>query len=443
MADTNLSKRQEAVYNYLKKVISRSFPPTVREICEATGISSTSTVHAALSVLEEKGYIIRDAKSSRGIRLAGTENTSLVPVIGRVSAGVPILAVEQIEGYIPFPVTYERSEELFALSVKGLSMRDAGTHDGIRHEGLDAVVVADALHDVSRIPCLEKGDGQPREFGKEAVDERDADERSALQREPSAQQVVAQLPQGEHQLGKQHQRNDIQALVADATIHHVLRKERQRHAEEAAYGHGSQYAEQRLGMWQHMLEQVGPGELHFALAVQPSECFGGCQYQGMSSPSLLLLPMLQELLAAVVQESVCRVYHHGLFLPAPQVLSDAGEHHKVVSPPVHDARFLYLLQFLPRQAEGTSLHPELFRRRLQFEERGTLVAASGHLLHGSGREVLAVVAEDDAETSGSAIGMIMLFVKMVFGHENFSLLIELLFGCKSSRITRASSFLYT
>ena len=294
--------------------------------------------------------------------------------------------------------------------------RDAGTHDGIRHEGLDAVVVADALHDVSCIPCLEKGNGQPCEFGKEAVDERDADERSALQREPSAQQVVAQLPQGEHQLGKQHQRNDIQVFVADATIHHVLRKERQRHAEEAAYGHGSQYAEQRLGMWQHMLEQVGPGELHFVLAVQPSECFGRCQYQGMSSPSLLLLPVLQELLAAVVQESVCRVYHHGLLLPAPQVLADAGEHHKVVSPPVHDARFLHLLQFLPRQAEGTSLHPELFRRRLQFEERGTLMAASGHLLHGSGREVLAVVAEDDAEAGGSAIGMIMLFVKMVFGH---------------------------
>ena len=64
MADTNLSKRQEAVYNYLKKVISRSFPPTVREICEATGISSTSTVHAALSVLEEKGYIARVADNN-------------------------------------------------------------------------------------------------------------------------------------------------------------------------------------------------------------------------------------------------------------------------------------------------------------------------------------------------------------------------------------------
>lgn len=166
MADTNLSKRQEAVYNYLKKVMSKSFPPTVREICEATGISSTSTVHSALSVLEERGYIIRDAKSSRGIRLAGTENTSMVPVIGRVSAGVPILAVEQIEGYIPFPVTNERSDELFALSVKGLSMRDAGILDGDiiianrELESRDGDIVVALIEDEATVKRLVKKNGQ-------------------------------------------------------------------------------------------------------------------------------------------------------------------------------------------------------------------------------------------------------------------------------------------
>ncbi len=166
LADMSLNKRQEAVYNYLKKVMSKSFPPTVREICEATGISSTSSVHGILSALEEKGYIIRDAKSSRGIRLAGTENTSMVPIVGRVSAGVPILAVEQIEGYIPFPATYERSEELFALSVKGLSMRDAGILDGDiiiadrELEAMDGDIVVALMEDEATVKRLVKKRGE-------------------------------------------------------------------------------------------------------------------------------------------------------------------------------------------------------------------------------------------------------------------------------------------
>ena len=130
MSRTQLSEKQMSVYNYLKKAMNGSIPPTVREICEATGIRSTSTVHAVLSALEENGYITRDSKTSRGIRLAGTADSSMVPLVGRVTAGQPILAVEEIEGYIPCPISSERSDGLFALRVQGLSMRDAGILDG-------------------------------------------------------------------------------------------------------------------------------------------------------------------------------------------------------------------------------------------------------------------------------------------------------------------------
>ncbi len=166
MAKTELSKRQELVYNYLKKTMSGSVPPTVREICEATGISSTSTVHAVLSRLEEKGYIERDAKSSRSIRLVGTENTSMVPVIGRITAGKPILAVEEIEGFIPYPVSYERSESLFALNVVGLSMRDAGILDGDiiiadrELESRDGDIVVALMDDEATVKRLVKKQGK-------------------------------------------------------------------------------------------------------------------------------------------------------------------------------------------------------------------------------------------------------------------------------------------
>ena len=130
MSRTQLSEKQMSVYNYLKKAMNGSIPPTVREICEATGIRSTSTVHAVLSALEKNGYITRDSKTSRGIRLTGTAETSMVPLVGRVTAGQPILAVEEIEGYIPCPISSERSDGLFALRVLGLSMRDAGILDG-------------------------------------------------------------------------------------------------------------------------------------------------------------------------------------------------------------------------------------------------------------------------------------------------------------------------
>ncbi len=128
MSKTPLTEKQQLVYSYLVKELSGGLPPTVREICNATGIKSTSTVHAILSALEEEGYIIRDAKNSRSIRLDMEFESAMVPLVGKITAGKPILAVEEIEDYIPYPS--RDAEGLFALKVVGLSMRDAGILDG-------------------------------------------------------------------------------------------------------------------------------------------------------------------------------------------------------------------------------------------------------------------------------------------------------------------------
>ncbi len=128
MSKSPLNENQTAVYNFLIKKMQEGFPPTVREICEATGIRSTSTVHAILLKLQEAGYIERNAKYSRAIKVEAPCVSSPVPLVGKITAGQPILAVEQIEDYIPFPT--KDAEGLFALKVVGRSMINAGIMDG-------------------------------------------------------------------------------------------------------------------------------------------------------------------------------------------------------------------------------------------------------------------------------------------------------------------------
>ncbi|MBR5922502.1 MAG: repressor LexA [Clostridia bacterium] len=123
-----LSDNQKKVYKFLVERLSGGLPPTVREICEATGLHSTSSVHGILNFLEENDYITRDAKFSRAIRLSGDFDSSMVPLVGKITAGQPILAVEQIEDYIPYPT--RNADGLFALKVVGLSMKNAGILDG-------------------------------------------------------------------------------------------------------------------------------------------------------------------------------------------------------------------------------------------------------------------------------------------------------------------------
>ncbi|MBQ8550254.1 MAG: transcriptional repressor LexA [Clostridia bacterium] len=163
MQDTPLTPKQTDVYNFLVRELSGGLPPTVREICRATGIKSTSSVHAILETLEEYGYITRDKHNSRAIRITAASDSSLVPVVGRITAGQPILAVEEIEDYIPYP--QKDSEGLFALRVVGLSMRDAGILDGdiiIADKNLswrsgDIVVAMDGDDATVKRLLLEKG----------------------------------------------------------------------------------------------------------------------------------------------------------------------------------------------------------------------------------------------------------------------------------------------
>lgn len=125
-----LTKSQAKVFDFLKESIADGITPSVREICLATGLSSTSTVHSHLKSLEELGYITRTTGLNRSIRIVCEEKASQVPVIGKVTAGVPILAFEDISGYVPFPESKRKGRELFALNVVGESMKDIGILDG-------------------------------------------------------------------------------------------------------------------------------------------------------------------------------------------------------------------------------------------------------------------------------------------------------------------------
>ena len=127
-----LVKKEKEVYEFIKNQIElEGYPPSVREICAAVGLSSPSTVQRYINSLEEKGYIVKGGSKKRAITLPKQENeveVMSVPIVGTVAAGQPILAVEEIVDYIPYPT--KDAEGLFALKVVGLSMRDAGILDG-------------------------------------------------------------------------------------------------------------------------------------------------------------------------------------------------------------------------------------------------------------------------------------------------------------------------
>lgn len=126
-----ISATQKKIYEFLVERSQGGVPPSIREIGAAVGLKSTSTVHAHLLALEKAGYILRDPLLKRAIRILGQEeNFTQVPLIGTVTAGIPILAVEQIEGYIPYGGRVSRDKPLFALKVRGESMLWAGIHDG-------------------------------------------------------------------------------------------------------------------------------------------------------------------------------------------------------------------------------------------------------------------------------------------------------------------------
>lgn len=128
--------KQEAIYEFIKEQSrEKGYPPSVREICNAVGLRSTSTVHGHLKKLEEKGFIRRDPTKPRAIEVL--EHSIIkkemldIPVVGTVTAGKPILAVENIEDTFALPIDYVKSDkQLFMLKIKGSSMIDAGILNG-------------------------------------------------------------------------------------------------------------------------------------------------------------------------------------------------------------------------------------------------------------------------------------------------------------------------
>ena len=162
----HLTKSQQKVYDFLRKEAGKGVPPSVREICAATGLRSTSTVHAHLKTLERLGYIHREAGLNRSIRIEGGTPSSQVPILGKVTAGVPILAVEDIEGYIPFPL--KEGKELFALHVRGLNMKNAGIMDGdyvVAEQAStadDGEIVVALIDDEATVKRLFREEGQVR-----------------------------------------------------------------------------------------------------------------------------------------------------------------------------------------------------------------------------------------------------------------------------------------
>lgn len=134
-----LTSRQRQILDYIRAEIHRrGFPPSVREIGEAVGLSSSSTVHSHLAALEAKGLIRRDPSKPRALEVLDYrdtergidyENVQAVPLVGSVAAGAPILAAENIESTLPLPASFA-GEDTFVLRVKGESMIDAGILDG-------------------------------------------------------------------------------------------------------------------------------------------------------------------------------------------------------------------------------------------------------------------------------------------------------------------------
>ncbi|OFK83408.1 transcriptional repressor LexA [Peptoniphilus sp. HMSC062D09] len=135
----DLNQRDLEILFFIKRFIeSKSYPPTVREICSGCNIKSTSTVYYALEKLESTNYIRKDASKTRAIEIVPQDDDILmlkkktvdVPIVGRVTAGAPILAVQNIEDTMPLPVEFVSNKELFILKVKGESMINAGIYDG-------------------------------------------------------------------------------------------------------------------------------------------------------------------------------------------------------------------------------------------------------------------------------------------------------------------------
>ena len=188
MSKDKLSKRQEAIYDYICKYTKdHGFPPSVREIGTAVGLASPSTVHMHLKVLEERGYIRRDSKKPRTIEVINNPENSMVdgyriatvkqdldhdlislPIVGRVAAGVPILAEQNIEDSLTLPTSIVGDSSSFVLRVRGNSMINAGIFDGDyvivreQRDAHDGEIVVALIDESATVKTFYREDGQIR-----------------------------------------------------------------------------------------------------------------------------------------------------------------------------------------------------------------------------------------------------------------------------------------
>lgn len=184
----DLTEREQKILDYMRTQSRlKGYPPTVREICQSLGIKSTSTAHKAIENLERKGYVRKDPSKRRAVEILDTgdgnpapgsgpaeterEDVVDVPVVGRVAAGEPILAEQNIEDSFPMPARFLNGGDHFMLSVKGDSMIEAGIFDGdyilvrsqnAAHNGEIVVAMVDGFESEATVKTFFKEDGHIR-----------------------------------------------------------------------------------------------------------------------------------------------------------------------------------------------------------------------------------------------------------------------------------------
>jgi repressor LexA len=183
----NLTPREQKILTYMKEEIKKKgYPPTVREICSALNIKSTSTTHKDIETLAEKGYLVKDPSKPRALMVISTQDEAQthrgfgntersdvvdVPLIGRIAAGTPILAEENIDDMFPVPSRYVKGDVNFMLSVRGESMKNAGIFDGdyilveqtgAANNGDMVVAMIDGFESEATVKTFYKEDGHVR-----------------------------------------------------------------------------------------------------------------------------------------------------------------------------------------------------------------------------------------------------------------------------------------
>ena len=170
-----ISDKQREILEYMKQeILNKGYPPTVRELCDAVHLKSTSSIHSHLETLEKNGYIRRDPSKPRAIEIVD-DNFNLtrrevvnVPIVGSIAAGQPLLAIQNIDNYFPMPAEYMPNQNTFMLKVKGESMINAGIFDGdvilVKQQSTakNGEMVAALVEDSATVKTFYKEDGHIR-----------------------------------------------------------------------------------------------------------------------------------------------------------------------------------------------------------------------------------------------------------------------------------------